>query len=290
MSETTATFDVPVGLPADEVRNLPTRRIQPAKRRIRLGDIPRNFAVIRVVSVRDFKAKFKQSLMGPAWLIFQPLALLGGLAVAFGGTHHNNTGGVPYILFALVGLCVWSYFQAALTMGTASIISNYHLVRRTPCPRLAFPIGGLVATLPTLGLTVMMSVILAAAEGRLSVRVLLLPLAVVWLFVLTAGFVAFTSSVAVHLRDVLNAMPFLLQAGVFVAPIGYSTHSLSSTLRTVVELNPLTGVIEVFRWMLISGATVDTTSLWLALAGTLLVGFFGWRVFGRYETIMADII
>ena len=113
------------------------RLVKPCKRRLRLRDLLREMPVVRVLASRDLKVKYKQSLLGPLWLFFQPLALLAGFLVAFQHFAGVKISGQPYAVFVLVGLSVWSYFQAALTIGTASLVTNMNLVRYTACPRLS---------------------------------------------------------------------------------------------------------------------------------------------------------
>src|SRR5947209_8706650 len=98
----------------------PPRIIAPAKRRLRFRDLRKDVSVIRVIAARDFKVKYKQSVLGPLWLIFQPLALLAAFLVAFRGLGKVQSSGVPYAVFALVGLSAWAYFQAAMTLGAQS--------------------------------------------------------------------------------------------------------------------------------------------------------------------------
>jgi lipopolysaccharide transport system permease protein len=107
---------------------------------------------------------------------------------------------------------------------------------------------------------------------------------------LTAGVVAITSAVTVRFRDILNGLPFFLQFGVFVSPVGYSPSELDQPLQTLVELNPLTGVIEVWRWMILSGQTVEPFPLITSVLGTALLLVVGWVVFTRSEVTMADDI
>jgi lipopolysaccharide transport system permease protein len=266
------------------------RHVRPVRSRIRLPEIFTDLPVVRVLAARDFKVKYKQSLLGPIWLIFQPLALLLAFLVAFKGLAGIQTSGVPYAVFALAGLTVWAFFQASVTIGTASLVSSIHLVKLTPCPRLAFPIASIIASLPAMAVTGVAALVSAAAVGALSVRVLLLPLGIAWIFLLTAGVVAITSAVTVRFRDILNGLPFLLQFGVFVSPVGYSPSQLDQPLQTAVELNPLTGVIEVWRWMILSGQTVDTFPLITSGIATALLLVLGWRVFTRLEVTMADDI
>jgi lipopolysaccharide transport system permease protein len=266
------------------------RVIKPVRRRMRVRDLPRYIPVIRVLSARDMKVKYKQSILGPIWLIFQPLALLLVFLVAFRGLGNVKSSNIPYAVFALVGLTGWAFFQASMTIGTPSMISNINFVRYTPCPRIAFVASSLIASLPSFGITAGAAIIGAAVTGHLSVRVLLLPAGLLWLVLLTTGVVLITSAFAVRYRDVITALPFMLQLGVFLAPVGYPLAGLSPTVRTIVELNPLTGVIEAMRWMMLSGYRPIITPIILSLVITSLLLVVGWLVFSARETTMADVI
>jgi lipopolysaccharide transport system permease protein len=263
--------------------------VRPVKRRLKLRDVPRGAEVIRVLAARDFKVKYKQSVFGPLWLFFQPFALLIAFFVAFRNLA-NVQPGIPYSVFALAGLGAWAFFQSSMTIGTGSMITNVTLVRFTPCPRFAFPIAGMSAAIPSWVVTIAAGVVAAAVTGTLSPRAVLLPLTLGWLFVLTAGIVALLASIAVRYRDIVSAMPFLLQIALFMAPVGYPLNQLGSGARTVVELNPITGLIESSRWMLVSGYHPSTTAIAISLAMTPLILLLGWRVFTGQETSMADVI
>lgn len=279
----------PDGAVFADLEQVGTRVIEPARSRVRMRDLPAQVPVIRVLAARDFKMKYKQSLLGPVWLVIQPLALLGAFAVAFSSTT-EDLDGAPYVLFALTGLCVWAWFQAAVTMAGASLVSNNMLVRRTACPRAAFPVASILATLPTLALTAGTTVVVALLLGELSPRVALLPLGVIWLFALTTAVSWLAAALAVFYRDVLNAMPFLLQVGVFLAPIGYSMNDVSGPLQVVLRLNPLTGVIEAWRWLLLPDAGLDLVTIGVSMALTITIALAAWRVFARTEVVMADVI
>jgi ABC-type polysaccharide/polyol phosphate export permease len=282
-----------VGIEPGHLRTLedPTERvIAPATRRLRLRDLLREGAVIRVLSSRDFKVKYKQSLLGPMWLVIQPLGLLAGFVVAFRHLANVQSSGVPYIVFALAGLCVWTFFQAALTSGGSSVISNLSFVRFTPCPRPAFPLAAIIASLPASAVTAVAAIVATTATGRLTPRILLLPLMLVWLFLFTAGVVYIISSLSVRYRDMLSTLPFVFQVGLFLAPVGYTLAALSPTMRALVELNPLTGIMEGWRWVLISGYHPGVTPVVYALVATVVVAAIGWRTFSRLEVTMADEI
>jgi lipopolysaccharide transport system permease protein len=265
------------------------RRIVPTKRRLKLADFYRDAPVVRVLAARDFKVKYKQSLLGPLWLFFQPLALLAAFLVAFRGLADVQSG-TPYIPFALTGLAAWAFFQAAMTIGTAAFISNVSLVRFTPCPRLAFPVAGLIASVPSFIVTIVAALVAAAVSGLASPKSLLIPFGFLWLFLLTAGVVAITASLTVRFRDMLSAMPFILQVGLFLAPVGYPLSELDSTVRMILDLNPLTGLIEAWRWMVLADYVPSFEPIGVSLALTPLIVLLGWRVFARLETTMADEI
>jgi homopolymeric O-antigen transport system permease protein len=265
------------------------RRIVPTKRRIRPTDIFREQSVVRVLASRDFKVKYKQSLLGPIWLLFQPLALLAAFLVAFRGLADVEPG-IPYVVFVLTGLCVWSFFQAAMTIGTASLITNLILIKFTPCMRLAFPTASTIASLPTFAVTLVAALGAAAVTGTLSPRVVLLPIGFFWLLLLTLGAVAISSALAVRFRDIISVVPFLLQLGLFLAPIGFPLFSLSETVRTLIDFNPVTGLIEAFRWMMLTGYHPSFEPIGVSLVMTTVVAVSGWLLFSRLETTMADEI
>jgi ABC-type polysaccharide/polyol phosphate export permease len=283
-------------VPSTQARPLPPleepveRVIVPVKRRLKLRDIFGESSVIRVLAVRDFKVKYKQSLLGPLWLVFQPIALLIAFVIAFRGLGDVQSSGIPYAVFALAGLTAWAFFQASMTIGVASLITNSSFIRYTPCPRPAFPLAAIFASLPSFVVTGIGAVVAAAATGYLSPRVVLLPFALAWLLVLTAGVVGIGASLAVRYRDMISALPFLLQVGIFLTPVGYSLAGLSPVVRKIVELNPLTGLIETVRWMMLSAYLPSAGAVLAAVVETAVVVVVGWFVFARLETTMADEI
>ena len=265
-------------------------RIEPVKTRIRLESIRGMLPVVRVLAVRDFKAKFKQSALGPLWIFLQPLALLAAFLVGFHSVASIGTAGVPYVVFVLVALGAWTYFQASLSMGAVSLVTNAQIIQRTACPRLAFPIASLIANLPSLAVPLVAGLVAAAVTGELSPRVLLLPLGLLWLFATTAGVVAITSALNVRYRDLLAVLPLILQVGVFFSPIGYQAADLPGVARTLIGLNPLTGVMEIWRWMILPINPPDWGLIAISGTVTVVLVIAGWFIFTRSEPTMADVV
>jgi len=261
----------------------------PADARLRFRDVLGYGALLRALATRDLKARYKQSALGPAWVIFQPLALLIAFSIGFNSVANVQTDGVSYFLFAMVGLTVWTYFQAAVMASTGSIVNNYALVRWTSCPRLALPLATLIASSPSFAVTSIVAFIGAIIGGYLWAGTLLAPLLTLWLFILTASVAVFLAAISVRARDVLSAVPFLLQVVLFLAPVAYPTSQLSSTLQTVISINPLTGLIDAWRWCLL-GIDPDMTAVGIGLGVTALLVFAAWKTFAAVEVVMSDEI
>lgn len=265
-------------------------RLEAVRTRIHPGDIAVMLPVIRVLALRDFKAKFKQSLLGPVWIFLQPLALLAALIVGFHAVATISTSGVPYVVFVLVALGAWTYFQASLSMGAVSVVTNAQLMQRTACPRLAFPIASLIANLPSLGVPLVAGITAAAVTGELSPRVLLLPLGLLWLLAVTGGVVMMTSALNVRYRDLLAILPLVLQVGIFFSPIGYQASNLSGVARALIGFNPLAGVMETWRWMILPIHPPAAGLIATSLAVTIAFVLAGWFIFTRSEPTMADVV
>src|SRR5439155_19858288 len=120
------------------------RLLGPTKHRIRVADLWATRRVAWMIGVRDMKAKYKQAALGPLWLLIAPLGMLASITIAFSGVTNVDTGDVPYLIFALVGLIVWTFIQLSSSMGAQSIVANGVLVRRSPLPRLALVTGSLL--------------------------------------------------------------------------------------------------------------------------------------------------
>jgi lipopolysaccharide transport system permease protein len=260
-----------------------------AKARLSLRQTLAYGPLIRALAKRDLKARYKQSVLGPAWVVFQPLALLAAFSVGFRSVAHVETGGVPYALFALTGLIVWTYFQAVAMVAAASIVNNYQLVRWTACPRLALPLATLVANLPSFVVPLLAALIAAGATGYLWLGTLVVPALFLWMIVLVGVFALFLSALSVRARDMLSVLPFLLQVTLFLCPIAYNTAQLSPTLRTLIAINPLTGLIEVWRWAVL-GVTPNMMAVVISLCLTAVGALAAWRMFARLEVRMADEI
>lgn len=260
----------------------------PAPRRVRLREIWTTLPVGWMLGWRDMKTKYKQSALGPLWLVLQPLGMLVAITIAFSKVTSVDTGDVPYVVFALVGLAVWTYVQMTITVAPQTLTSNQQVVRRSPCPRVAFVTGTLISVLPPLGVVLAASIVAAAISGSLGVEALAMPLLIAWLIILMGGFTFLVTALGGRFRDAIALAPLVVQAGIFLTPVGYPLDAAGSFAK-VLAFNPASGVIEGWRWSLL-GIAPDGFAVGVGLIETVAMALLGWYVFGRMETRFSDYV
>jgi lipopolysaccharide transport system permease protein len=273
----------PAGLIEDS-----SRVTVPVRRRVHLRDVWTSLPVGWMLGRRDVKIKYKQSALGPLWLVLQPLAMLAAITIAFSKVTNVDTGDVPYVVFALVGLSVWTYVQMAITVAPQVLPSNWQVVRRSPCPRLAFVTGTLISVMPPLAVVLVASLAAAVISGSIGVEAFAMPVMLVWLVVMMWGFTLLVTALGGRFRDAVALAPVIVQAGIFFTPVGYPLDAAGSFAK-VLAFNPASGVIESWRWSLL-GIAPDGFAIAVALAETVVVTLLGWYVFGRMETRFSDYV
>ena len=265
------------------------RVLSPTNRRARLRDIVTSWPVARVIGARDIKVKYKQSALGPIWLVLQPLGILVAITVAFSGVTDVDTGDVPYLAFALVGVTVWTFISTTLAIAPQAMLLNASLVRRSPAPRIAFVTGSLYSNLPQLAIMGTITLIGALTLNGLGPELLTLPLFVAWLLIFTWSVVLLIAPVAARFRDAVAVVPLLIQAGIFLAPIGYPLDSAPDNVKLLLSLNPVSGLTEGWRWAVL-GISPDLTVMAIGGVWTLILLVVGWHMWGRLEVRLADFI
>jgi len=213
------------------------RVIVPVRRRVRLREVWTSRPVAWMLGWRDMKAKYKQSALGPLWLVLQPLGMLLAITIAFSRVSSVNTGNIPYVVFALVGLAVWTYMQMTISVAPMTLPSNQLVVRRSPCPRVALVTGTLIAVLPPLAVVLTASVAAAAISGGLPIQALLMPVMLAWLLVFMWGFTLLVAALGGRFRDAVAFAPLIVQAGIFLTPVGYPLDAAGSFAK-VLAFNP----------------------------------------------------
>jgi lipopolysaccharide transport system permease protein len=248
-----------------------------------VGELWHYRELVYFLAWRDVKVRYAQTLLGAAWTLLQPLALMLLFTYAFTRVGSVETGSVPYPVFALAGLTFWTFFARAVTQGSDSLVQNASLVTKVYCPRMLIPISTIVAALVDLALSLVLLLCFAAAyEYYPTWRLLLLPAVLFLGFLLAAGVTLLLSAVNVRFRDVGQAIPFVVLSWLFLSPVAYPVDN------PVLQLNPLVGVIDAVRWCVL-GTSVSVSSIVLAVGVTASLLAAGGAYFTRSEHTFADV-
>ena len=239
---------------------------------------------------RDDKVRYKQTALGAAWAILQPLFMMLIFSLFFGRVAASQSPGIPYPLFALAGLVPWTFFSTAVSMSGNSLVANANLVTKVYFPRLIMPAAAVLAGLVDFALSWSLLVVLMLYYGvNPSLQLLLLPLLVMLtvLFAISVG--TWLSAINVKYRDVRFALPFLIQIWLFVSSVILPSSVLPARVRRVLLLNPMSAIIEGYRAALF-GLPFDWLALGSALVITVLATIYAAYEFKRMEKKFADIV
>jgi len=239
---------------------------------------------------RDVKVRYKQTLLGAAWAILQPLFMMTIFTLFFGRLGGVGSNGIPYPLFALAGLVPWTFFANAVTNSGNSLVGSANLVTKIYFPRLLVPAASVAAGLVDLIIAFfpLMGAMLYYRIA-LSLNILMLPVIVMLttLFALAVG--TWMSALNVKYRDVRFALPFVIQAWLFVSSVIVPSKAVPEKWRWILSLNPMSAIIESYRSALL-GLPFNWHALSIATAITLFALFYSAYKFHRVEKTFADII
>ncbi len=254
-------------------------------------DLWRYRDLLGFLTLRDIRVRYKQTVLGVGWALIQPIVTTGIFTFVFGKLAGMSPGGVPYPLLVLAGLLPWQLFSAALSGSSASLISNSNLISKVYFPRLIIPLSSLGVAAIDFLVVLALYVTASAWFGRIpSWHWSLLPLFIALALLLAFGAGIWFTALTVKYRDFRYIVPFMLQVGVFLSPIGFSTANVP-TWRALLDLNPITGVIDAFRWCLLSdGQPFDVRGTTCSVIISVVLTVSGLIYFRRMERTFADMI
>jgi lipopolysaccharide transport system permease protein len=239
---------------------------------------------------RDVKVRYKQTALGALWALVQPFMTMVVFTIVF-NRFGKIDAPVPYPVFALTGLSLWFYFTNSVNLTSNSLVSNVPLITKVYFPRLAVAISPLLAGLVDLVLALLLvaatMVWYGVAPGP---QLVLLPLFVLLAFVTALGVGLALSALNVKYRDVRYVVPFVMQIWLYASPVAYPSSLVHGTYRTLYSLNPMTGVIDGFRWCLLDVGAPRLGSLLVSVGAALALLVGGILYFARTERGFADVI
>ncbi len=243
------------------------------------------------IALRDIKARYKQSLLGATWAIIQPLSLMLIFTVVFSKFLHVNTNGTPYPLFSYCSLLPWSFFASSLTFAIPSLINNSNLITKIYFPREIFPMAAVTSCfLDFLIAGVLFVFMMFYYQVQISWYILFVPFIVCIQILFTLGISLFGAAVIVFFRDVRYIVPLGLQLWMFATPVVYPTHSVPARYLSVYMINPMAGIIDAYRHVILYKSPPDMKYLGMACIFSLFTFGLSYRFFKKMEMKFADVI
>lgn len=271
----------------------PTRIIRPSRGfgSLGLGAVWEYRDLLLFLMKRDIQLRYRQTVLGVAWAVLQPLSTMAIFTIFFGRFGKMPSDGLPYALFALCALVPWQLFAYALTESSNSLVANQNLVTKIYFPRLVIPLAAVLAGLIDFCVAfVLVLLMMAYYHHAPTVAVLCLPFFLLLAIVTALAVGLWLSALNVQFRDVRYVLPFLTQFWFFATPIAYSTSLIPEKWRPLVGLNPMAGVVEGFRWALLGTSQPSVPLLIVSALVSLGLLYSGTLYFQRMERSFADIV
>jgi lipopolysaccharide transport system permease protein len=257
---------------------------------LQLGDLWAYRELLYFLTWRDVKVRYKQTVLGVAWAVLQPLLMMVIFSLIFGRVAGMPSDGVPYPLFAYGGLLAWTFFATAITSSGNSLVGSANLITKVYFPRMIIPGAAVCAAVVDLLFAFIVLVpLMIYYKVPLQPQLAMLPLLILLLMVLAVGVGMWLSALNVKYRDVRFALPFLTQIWMFLSPVIYPLNSLPPKVKLVMMANPIAGIVEGFRAALF-GLPFNWLALGISAVITVIFLFYAVFAFKRMERQFADIV
>lgn len=242
-------------------------------------------------TLRDLKIRYKQSFLGVAWAVIQPLSIMVIFTLIFSYITHIPSDGTPYPLFSYAALLPWTLLSTSLTVAIPSLVNNMNLVTKTSFPREVLPIAGVAASLVDFGIAAIVFVGMYVVYGvHVAPSLVVVPLILIVQIILVLGIALWASALNVFYRDIRFVVPLATQLWMYATPVIYPISLVPARFRELYMLNPMASIIDGYRRALLDGGYPDWGSLALAAAISLVIFVFGYRYFKSAELQFADRI
>jgi len=259
---------------------------------LQLRELWRYRELLYFLTWRDIKVRYKQTVIGAAWAIIQPLMTMVVFSIFFGGLGKIPSDGVPYPIFSYAALVPWGLFAYGLGEASNSLVGSANLIKKIYFPRLIIPISSVLGGVVDFLLAFVVLILLMLGFGIVPTwNILWLPLLVLLAIVTSLGVGLWLSALNVEFRDIRYIIPFLTQFWMFATPIAYPSSLIENPIiRALYGLNPMAGVVEGFRWALLGTDTAPGPVILVSAAASLLLLVSGAFYFRRMEKNFADVV
>jgi lipopolysaccharide transport system permease protein len=258
---------------------------------LRLADLWAFRELVYFLTWRDVKVRYKQTVLGAAWAVLQPVLTTVIFSLFLGRLVRVPSDGVPYPIFTFAALVPWTFFVNGLTQASNSLVGHANLISKVYFPRLIVPIATVLSgVIDFLLACLVLVVMMAYYHIAPSIQIIWVPFFVVLVVVAALGTGLWLSAMNVQFRDVRYTIPFLTQLWMFATPVVYPSSLLAPSWRTVYALNPMVGAVEGFRWAIFGGMVAPVAQVLMSCAAALVVLVTGAMYFRRMERNFADIV
>ena len=245
---------------------------------------------------RDFKTMYKKTILGPLWIIINPLLTTLMFTVVFGNIANIPTDGMPQIVFYMLGTTVWTYFSSCLTKTSSTFTGNAAIFGKVYFPRLVTPISTVISGLINFGVQFLMFLgfmayfMIKGSPIEPNLWILITPLLLVQLAALALGFGIIISSMTTKYRDLAVLVTFGVQLWMYATPVVYPASQIGGKLKTLMMLNPVSPIVESFRYAFLGSGSIPWNYLGISVVTTLVVLFAGVVLFSRVEKTFMDTV
>lgn len=245
---------------------------------------------------RDFKTMYKQTILGPLWIIINPLMTTLMYTIVFGNIANIPTDGMPQIVFYMLGTTVWTYFSSCLTKTSSTFTANAAIFGKVYFPRLVTPISTVISGLINFGVQFLMFLgfmayfMIKGSPIEPNLWILITPLLLVQLAALALGFGIIISSMTTKYRDLAVLVTFGVQLWMYATPVVYPASQIGGKLKTLMMLNPVSPIVESFRYAFLGSGSIPWNYLGISVVTTLVVLFAGVVLFSRVEKTFMDTV
>jgi len=256
-----------------------------------LGEVWSYRDLLWALAVRDVKLRYRQTALGIVWVVLQPLLAAGIMSFLFGFIAKLPSNGLPYFLLSYTGMLGWQAFNGTLTKASQCIVGNSQLVSKVYFPRLILPLSTVLSTLLDFAVGfVLLLVLMGIYDIRPHASLLVLPLLLFLLIALAVGVGLWVSALMVTYRDLQYVIPYFMQLLMYASPVAFTVLAVPENFQVFLFLNPLTGLLEAFRWAIVGQGTISGIAIVYSVVVTVLAFILGAFAFKRMERSFADVI
>lgn len=255
-------------------------------------DIWHSNELLLALARRDILVRYKQTVIGAAWALIRPVVTMVIFTIVFGKIAKMPAGGVPYPILVFVALLPWQLFSSAITEAGNSLVSNANMISKVYFPRIVVPMATIAVSFIDFLIALSLLGVIMLSYGYVPPwQIIFLPFFILLTIVLAFGVGLFLAALTVKYRDFRYIIPFIVQFGLYVSPVGFASSAVPDDWQLLYALNPMVGIIDGFRWAALGGEhALKVASLGCSLTTTLAICFIGITYFRKTERQFADVI